>query len=74
MKSKTAFGRRWGVPKTTAWDWLQKIEAHGVIESVPTGEGNATAIRAVYGSDVRHAMRNIDPITSTAASKKENDQ
>ena len=72
MKSKTAFGRRWGVPKTTAWEWLQKIQAHGVIKSVPTGEGNATSIRAVNGSDVKHATRIIDPITSTAASKKEN--
>jgi hypothetical protein len=75
VKSKTAFGRRWGVPKTTAWDWLQKIEAHGGIESVPTGEGNATAIRAVNGSDVKHATRNIDPIALlTAASRKEKDQ
>jgi hypothetical protein len=75
MKSKAAFARRWGVPKTTAWEWLQKIQAHGVIKSVPTGEGNATAIRAVNGSDAMHATRIIDPITLlTAASQKENDQ
>jgi len=72
--SKAAFARRWGVPKTTAWEWLQKIQAHGVIKSVPTGEGNATAIRAVNGGDVKHETRNIDPITSTAASKKEKHQ
>jgi len=72
--SMAAFARRWGVPKTTAWEWLQKIQAHGVIKSVPTGEGNATAIRAVNGSDARHATRIIDPITSIAASKTENDR
>jgi hypothetical protein len=72
--SKATCARRWGVPKTTAWEWLQKIQAHGVIKSVPTGEGNATAIRVVIGSDVRHATRIIDPITSTATSKTENDR
>jgi len=73
--SKAAFARRWGVPKTTAWEWLQKIQAHGVIKSVPTGEGNATAIRAVNGSDVKHDTQIVDPITLlTAASKKEKHQ
>jgi hypothetical protein len=45
-----------------------------VIKSVPTGEGNATAIRAVNGSNARYATRIIDPITSIAASKTENDR
>jgi hypothetical protein len=45
-----------------------------VIKSVPIGEGNATAIRAVNGSDVKHDTRNIDPIIFIAASKKENHQ
>jgi hypothetical protein len=47
--SKAAFAKRWRVPKTTAWEWLQKMQAGGFIDSVPTGSGNATAIRARHG-------------------------
>ena len=46
MLSKAAFAKRWRVPRSTAWTWLQKFEADGLIESVPTGTRNATVIRA----------------------------
>jgi hypothetical protein len=44
--SKAAFAKRWGVPRSTAWMWLQKFQADGLIETVPTGTRNVTAIRA----------------------------
>jgi hypothetical protein len=49
--SKAAFAERWGVPPSTGWMWLQKFQADGLIESVPTGRRNVTAVRArVNGS------------------------
>jgi hypothetical protein len=49
--SKAAFAKRWRVPRSTAWTWLQKFQADGLIECVPTGTRNVTAIRArVNGS------------------------
>jgi hypothetical protein len=49
--SKAAFAKRWRVPKSTAWTWLRKFQADGLIDSVPTGARNVTAIRArVNGS------------------------
>jgi hypothetical protein len=44
--SKAAFAKRWRVPRSTAWTWLQKFQAAGLIDSVPTGTRNVTAIRA----------------------------
>jgi len=41
--SKAAFAKRWRVPGQT---WLQKFQADGLIECVPTGTRNVTAIRA----------------------------
>jgi hypothetical protein len=49
--SKAAFAKRWRVPRSTAWTWLQKFQADGLIDSVPTGTRNVTAVRArVNGS------------------------
>jgi hypothetical protein len=73
--SKAACARRWHVARSTAWEWLQKMRAQGLIMSVPSGEGNATAIRTVNGSGVKYATRTIDPITAlTAASKTKVEQ
>jgi len=44
--SKAAFAKRWRVPRSTAWTWLQKLQTDGLIESVPTRTRNVTAIRA----------------------------
>jgi hypothetical protein len=44
--SKAAFAKRWRVPRSTAWTWLQKFHADGLIESVPTGTRNVTAVRS----------------------------
>jgi len=44
--SKADFARRWGVPKSTAWNWLQRFRSEGLIDSVATGMRNGTAIRA----------------------------
>jgi hypothetical protein len=43
--SKVAFAKRWRVPRSTAWTWLQKFQAAGLIDSVATGTRNATVIR-----------------------------
>jgi hypothetical protein len=43
--SKAAFAKRWRVPRSTAWTWLQKFRADDIIECVPTGTRNVTAIR-----------------------------
>jgi hypothetical protein len=49
--SKAAFAKRWGVPKTTAWNWLQRLQVDGFIDSALTGKGNPHAVRArVNGS------------------------
>jgi len=44
--SKAALAKRWRVPRSTAWTWVQKFQADGLIESVPTGTRNVTAVRA----------------------------
>jgi hypothetical protein len=44
--NKAAFAKRWGVPNSTAWTWIQKFQAEGLIESPRTGKRNETAIRA----------------------------
>jgi hypothetical protein len=49
--SKAAFAKRWRVPTSTAWTWLRKFQADGLIESVPTGTRNMTAIRARVNSN-----------------------
>ena len=48
--SKAAFAKRWRVPRSTAWTWLQKFQADGLIDSVPTGKRNVTAIRSRVSS------------------------
>jgi hypothetical protein len=49
--SKAAFAKRWGVPKTTAWNWLRRLQVDGFIDGALTGKGNAHAVRArVNGS------------------------
>jgi uncharacterized membrane protein len=44
--SNVAFAERWRVPRSTAWTWVQKLRAEGLIDSVPTGKRNETVIRA----------------------------
>jgi len=44
--SKADFAKRWGVPRSTAWSWLQRFKGEGLVESVATGLRNGTAIRA----------------------------
>ena len=46
--SKAAFAKRWRVPRSTAWTWLQKFQADGLIDCVPTGTRNETVIRARF--------------------------
>jgi hypothetical protein len=38
--SKAAFAKRWDVARYTAWTWLQKFQADGLVDSVPTGTRN----------------------------------
>jgi Homeodomain-like domain len=44
--SKADFAKRWGVPRSTAWNWVQRFKSEGLIDSVATGVRNGTAIRA----------------------------
>ena len=44
--SKADFATRWDVPKSTAWNWLQRFKREGLINSVATGTRNVTAICA----------------------------
>jgi hypothetical protein len=44
--SKADFAKRWGVPKSTAWNWLQRFKSEGLIDFEATGMRNVTAIRA----------------------------
>ena len=44
--SKADFAKRWGVPRSTAWSWLQRFKSEGLIDFVATGIRNVTAIRA----------------------------
>jgi len=54
--SKAAFAKRWGVPKSTAWTWLQKVQAEGLIDSEPTGKRNEHVVRGrVNGNGTTHA-------------------
>ena len=46
MLSKADFAKRWGVPRSTAWNWLQRFKSEGLIDSVDSGMRNGTAIRA----------------------------
>jgi hypothetical protein len=40
--SKADFAERWGVPRSTAWSWLQRFKSEGLIYSVATGMRNVT--------------------------------
>jgi len=54
--SKIAFARRWRVPRSTAWAWLQKFQGEGFIESAPSGSRNEHAVRSrVNGNAAAHA-------------------
>jgi hypothetical protein len=44
--SKADFAKRWDVPRSTAWSWLQRFKGEGLIDFMATGMRNATAIRA----------------------------
>ena len=44
--SKADFAKRWDVPRSTAWSWLQRFKGEGLIDFVATGTRNVTAIRA----------------------------
>ena len=48
--SKADFATRWDVPKSTAWNWLQRFKREGLINSVATGTRNVTAICAQANS------------------------
>jgi hypothetical protein len=43
--SKAGFAKRWGVPKSTAWTWLKKVQAEGIIDSKPNGKRNEHVVR-----------------------------
>jgi Homeodomain-like domain-containing protein len=47
--SKADFAKRWGVPRSTAWNWLQRFKSEGLIDFVATGMRNVTTIRARVG-------------------------
>jgi Homeodomain-like domain len=44
--SKADFAERWQVPRSTAWNWLQRFKREGLIDHVATGMRNATTIRS----------------------------
>ena len=48
--SKADFAKRWNVPRSTAWSWLQRFKSEGLIDTVATGMRNETAIRARVNS------------------------
>ena len=48
--SKADFAKRWSVPRSTAWSWLQRFKSEGLIDTVATGMRNVTAIRARVNS------------------------
>jgi hypothetical protein len=48
--SKADFATRWDVPKSTAWNWLQRFKREGLINSVATGTRSVTAICAQANS------------------------
>jgi Homeodomain-like domain len=48
--SKADFAKRWGVPRSTAWNWLQRFKSEGLIDCVATGMRNGTAICARVAS------------------------
>jgi hypothetical protein len=48
--SKADFAKRWSVPRSTAWSWLQRFKKEGLIDTVATGMRNETAIRARVNS------------------------
>ena len=55
--SKADFATRWGVPRSTAWTWLQRFKREGLIEAAATGMRNVTAIRVPQLKDkVRNAL------------------
>jgi len=48
--NKAAFAERWHIPTSTAWTWLQKFEAEGLIHCVPGVKRNEKFIRAAAKS------------------------
>jgi hypothetical protein len=42
--SKADFAKRWGVPRSTAWNWLQWFKSESFINSVATGMRTVIAI------------------------------
>jgi hypothetical protein len=53
--SKAGFAKRWDVPNSTAWSWLQQFTREGLIDTVATGTRNVTAVRArVNGTMASH--------------------